>query len=47
MNFRKQVKPKKPDKKQQKEDALENLFSLIFLKVDKEFLMLLIAKYFQ
>ena len=28
MNFRKQVKPKNKEKKQQKEDALENLHNL-------------------
>ena len=28
LNFRKQVKPKNPEKKQQKEDFLENLYNL-------------------
>ena len=28
MNFRKQVKPKNPERKQQKEDVIENLYNL-------------------
>ena len=28
LNFRKEVKPKNPEKKQQKEDVLENLYNL-------------------
>ena len=28
LNFRKEVKPKNPEKKQKKEDVLENLYSL-------------------
>ena len=44
-NFKKQVKPKNLKKKQKKKYVVENLYD--FLNVDKEFLMLLIAKYCQ
>ena len=44
-NFRKQVKPKNSEKKQQKKMFLKTY--IIFLKLEKEFLMLLIAKYLQ
>ena len=47
LNFRKRVKPKyleRRKKKNQKEDVLETY--IIFSKVQKEFLMLLIAKIF-
>ena len=44
-NFRKQVKPKNPEKKRQKEDVLENLYN--FFEGRERVLMLLIEKHFQ
>ena len=46
LNFKKKAMPKSPEKKQQKKTFLKT-YIIIFLKVEKEFLMLLIAKYFQ
>ena len=45
MNFKKQVKPKSPKTKQQKEDILQNLYNF-FEGREREFLMLLKVKYF-
>ena len=45
LNFKKKAKLKGPEKKQQKKMFLKTY--IIFLKIEKEFLMLLIAKYFQ
>ena len=30
MNFKKQIKPQKPEKKQKKKDVLKNLYALLF-----------------
>ena len=44
-NFKKQVKPRDQDKKQEKKIFLKTY--IIFWMVEKEFLMLLKVKYFQ
>ena len=44
LNFRKQVKPKNPEKKQQKEDVLENLYNLF---EGRKRVLNAFAKYFQ
>ena len=46
LRFRKKKTPNNTKKKQLKEDILRKT-NIIFLKVEKEFLMLLIAKRFQ
>ena len=46
VSFRKKEKPNNTKKKQLKEDILKKT-NIIFLKVEKEFLMLSIAKRFQ
>ena len=46
LSFRKKAKPNKRKKTQLKEDILKKAY-INFLKVEKEFLMLLIAKCFQ
>ena len=45
LNFREKVKAKNPEKKQMKKMFLKTF--IIFFKVEKEFLMIVIAKYFQ
>ena len=45
MNFKKKTKAQDPDKKEEKQDVSKNLY--IFLRAEKEYLMLLIVKYFQ
>ena len=45
LNYRKQVKPKNSEEKQQQKDVLKNY--IIFSNVEKEFLMFWIGKNFQ
>ena len=44
MAFKKKTRPQNPEKKQEKKDILKTYMH--FLRVKKEFLMLLKAKYF-
>ena len=48
LSFREKVKPKRSERKQQKEDVLKNLCNLFEGRErEREFLMLFIVKYFQ
>ena len=46
MNFKKEAKPQNPDKKQSKKKIFLKIY-IHFLRVEKQFLILLIAEYFQ